>query len=162
MIFKRTICAAAVSALLAQSAALTAFASYGFDEASGTYSWDFSDRVTETVSEAQTVDYEGLKIHLQQGDSINAVDGVVFAQNGEQGTRCVEYTPEYDGVMNVVYYMNNNASKYMYSYIYDRTAGEIVTQTTTGGRVDAELSAVCAAGHTYYMYSTGNGNNNYG
>lgn len=152
----------AAAAVFMQCAGITAGAAYSFDETAGMYSCDFADCVTEAVTEPETVSYNGLDIHLQPGDSISASDGVVFAGNGAAETRCIEYTPEYDGILNVTYYMNNNASKYMYSYIYDGTDGTVEAQVTTGGRADALLTAVCSAGHTYYLYSVGNGSNDYG
>lgn len=136
-------------------------AAYHFDDESGTYVWDFTDISENAADGAKTVEYNGLSIHLQQGDYINSADGVHFSGNGAAETRCVEFTPEYDGTLTVNYYMNNNPSKYMRSYIYNADTNTVVSETVVAGRVNAVLTAEVEAGTTYYMYSVGNSSNNY-
>lgn len=156
MRFKRTVCTTIVFLMLSQLALLPAAnAAYRFDGETGTYVWDFQDISEDAAEEEKVVEYNGLNIHLSEGDYINASAGVFFCQNGSAESRYIEFTPEYNGTITVDYYMNDNPSRYMRSYIYNASDQAVVKETVVGGRQAAQLTADLEAGTEYRMYSVG-------
>lgn len=139
------------------------FSAYGENPVNGT-------SVTGNQT-TENVDYNGLKIHLNNGDSITA-NGVVWTAPGRTASddvpvsnnRYIKYTPDKNGTLSVTFNSSYTASKANNNprmYIISGTDESCMSKknsdsgaqaTTVGANKDTTVTAEVTAGTTYYIW----------
>lgn len=119
----------------------------------------------------ENVDYNGLKIHLNNGDSVTA-NGIVWTAPGStvsdntavSNNRYIKYTPDKNGTLKVTFNSsytaskkNNNPRMYIISGTDESCMNKINSEngakaTTAGANKDTVVTTEVTAGTTYYIW----------
>lgn len=154
---------------IAADCAYTAvFREYAHDENRIT-TWDFSDYALSGIAATgnQTVDYSGMSIFLQNGDTITG-DGIYWANAGSKASsnpgpqengRKVQWTAPRDGSVSVTFQTGktgqiSSKGTPVYVYVYAYANDSIVkSQTITENNQNVVFTFDATAGTTYTLWS---------
>lgn len=146
-----------------------------FEEtASGEIIWNFSEYSGENIvngtsvgsnQETENVDYSGLKIHLNDGDSVSG-GGIYWkapshiAASVVSNNRYITYTPSENGKIAITFKgsVNDGTKRVPRMYIVAGENTSVMNKTgvsadAKSANTDTTLSADLTSGSTYYIYS---------
>jgi len=145
------------------------FRRYGMDEAR-VVNWDFSSYIVDGIAATgnQTVDYDGLGVFLQSGDSMTT-NGLFWANVGsnKSGTsvgatgRHIEWTAPYDGSVTITFRVGSiDTGKKVYPYLMVATneqamatSGAYAQKQANAVNTDLTLTFDVTAGTLYKIYA---------
>lgn len=135
--------------------------------------WTFSSYAENPVNASGTEqsEYNGLEIHLNNGDSVTA-NGIVWTAPGRTASdsvpvsnnRYIKYTPTKNGTLSVTFNSsyaaskaNNNPRMYIISgtdesCMNKKNSDSGAQSTTAGANKDTVVTAEVTAGTTYYIW----------